>query len=102
MAGPMSVTPAAIPGHATQTLIQLDDKVAVIVLTNTNDSNPADIAQQLMSSVGDAVAKAAMSKLSTPAWDPRWARFAGLYRGLWGDRQVVLLNEKLAIIVPNG
>src|SRR5882757_1646109 len=44
------------PGNTTQTLIQLDDKVGVIVLTNTNDSNPDDIAQQLMATVGQATA----------------------------------------------
>src|ERR1017187_4325507 len=70
----------AYPGNTTQTLIQLDDKVGVIVLTNTNDSFPADIAQQLMASVGEAVAKAAMTKPPTLAWDPAWERFAGLYR----------------------
>jgi len=90
------------PGNATQTLIHLGDKVGVIVLTNTNDSNPADIAQQLMASVGEAVARTAKTRPPAIAWDPAWERFAGLYRGLWGDRQVVLLNEKLAVIAPNG
>jgi D-alanyl-D-alanine carboxypeptidase len=90
------------PGNTTQTLIQLDDKVGVIVLTNTNDSNPADIAQQLMATVGRAVAKAAAAKPVTVAWDPAWGRYAGLYRGRFGDLQVVLLNEALVIITPNG
>jgi len=93
------------PGNTTQTLIQLDDKVGVIVLTNTNDSNPSDIAQQLMASVGQATAKAANSASAKPAtieWDPAWERFAGLYRGRNGDQQVVLLNKKLVIINPNG
>jgi len=89
------------PGYTTQTTIQLDDKVAVIVLTNTNDSNPNDIARQLMSTVGVAVAKAAAEKPKTIAWDPSWARFAGLYRGKGGDSQVVLLNQKLVLITPN-
>ena len=40
------------PGNTTQTFIQLDDKVGVIVLTNTNDSNPGDIARQLIATVG--------------------------------------------------
>jgi CubicO group peptidase (beta-lactamase class C family) len=88
------------PGNTTQTLIQLDDKVGVIVLTNTNDSNPSDIAQVLMSTVGQAVAKAANAK-PVPAWDPAWERFAGLYRGRNGDLEVVLLNKKLVIITPN-
>jgi D-alanyl-D-alanine carboxypeptidase len=93
------------PGNTTQTLIQLDDKVGVIVLTNTNDSNPSDIAQQLMATVGQATAKAANSASAKPAtieWDPAWERFAGLYRGRNGDQQVVLLNKKLVIINPNG
>ena len=90
------------PGNTTQTLIQLDDKVGVIVLTNTNDSNPGDIARQLMATVGQAVATASVPKPATVAWDPTWARFAGLYRGRGGDSHVVLLNQKLVIITPNG
>jgi CubicO group peptidase (beta-lactamase class C family) len=88
------------PGYTTQTLIQLDDKVGVIVLTNTNDSNPLDIATQLMSSVGDAVAKATAQKPKVVAWDPSWARFAGLYRSTGGDSHVVLLNQRLVLISP--
>jgi hypothetical protein len=89
------------PGNTTQTLIQLDDKVGVIVLTNTNDSNPFDIARQLMSTVGKAVAKASAPKPVAVAWDSTWARFAGLYRGRGGDSQVILLNQRLVLITPN-
>src|SRR5271156_314420 len=46
-------------GYKTQTLIQLDEKVGVIVLTNGDDSNPSEIASHLMQTVGAAVAKAA-------------------------------------------
>ena len=60
------------PGNTTQTLIQLDDKVGVIVLTNTNDSNPGDIARQFIATVGQAVAKAARRSR-------RWSR--GIRRG---------------------
>jgi CubicO group peptidase (beta-lactamase class C family) len=90
------------PGNTTQTLIQLDDKVGVIVLTNTTDSNPSDIAQQLMATVGQATAKAAMMKPVLVAWDPAWERYVGLYRGRGGDEQVVLLNKRLVLITPNG
>ena len=89
------------PGNTTQTLIQLDDKVGVIVLTNANDSNPWDIANELMATVGKAVANAAPTKPATVAWDPAWERFAGLYRARWNDQQVVLLNQKLVIITPD-
>ncbi|MFN8573932.1 MAG: serine hydrolase domain-containing protein [Gemmatimonadaceae bacterium] len=88
-------------GNTTNTLIQLDDKVGVIVLTNTNDSDPSGIARQLMSTVGAAVAKAAKPTPTVVMWDPSWARFAGLYRGAWGDEQVVLMKDRLVLITPN-
>lgn len=89
------------PGNTTQTMIQLDDKVGVIVLTNTNDSDPEVIARQLMQTVGQAVATATAVKPEAVAWDPAWARFAGLYRGRWGDTQVVLLKDRLVMIISN-
>ena len=95
-------TAAAIPAITTHTLIQLDSKVGVIVLTNADDSNPDDIAMQLMNTVGEAVAKAATApRAKTVTWDPSWSRFAGLYRGRGGDSHVVELNQRLVIITPN-
>lgn len=86
------------PGNTTMTRAQIDDKVGVIVLTNTNDSNPGDIANQLLATVGEAVAKAAKAK-PAPLWDDGWARFAGLYRGVDdGIVQVVLLNRQLVMM----
>lgn len=90
------------PGNTTMTLVQLDDKVGVVVLTNTNDSDPGDIANQLLATVGDAVAKAAKVK-PTPLWDDAWTRFAGLYRNPYDDSiiQVVQLNKQL-VLLPAG
>jgi CubicO group peptidase (beta-lactamase class C family) len=90
------------PGYQTQTMLQLDGKVGVIVLTNADDSNPGAIATQLMNTVGEAVAKAAARPAATTiAWDPSWSRFAGLYRGRGGESHVVELNQRLVIINPN-
>ena len=88
-------------GYTTQTLLDLESKVGVIVLTNTNDSNPGDIATQLINTVAEAVIKASSEKPKQVAWDPSWARFAGRYRGQrGGETEVVLLNNKLAMISP--
>ena len=89
------------PGYQTNTLMQLDGKVGVIVLTNADDSNPGAIATQLMNTVGEAMAKAAAPPPPTPTWDPSWSRFAGLYRGRGSDSHVVELNKRLVIITPN-
>jgi D-alanyl-D-alanine carboxypeptidase len=89
------------PGYQTNTMLWLDGKVGVIVLTNTDDSNPAALATELMNSVGHAVAKAAAKPTLTPTWDPSWSRFAGLYRGRNGDARVVELNKRLVIVSSN-
>jgi CubicO group peptidase (beta-lactamase class C family) len=90
------------PGYQTNTLLQLDGKVAVIVLTNADDANPGGIATQLMNTVGDAVAKAQTPPATHTTWDPAWSRFAGLYRGRGGESHVVELNQRLVIINPSG
>ena len=88
------------PGYTTNTTIQLDDRVGVIVLTNTNDSNPAHIARQLMTTVGEAVAEATKPSPAKVAWDPSWARFAGLYRTSWGDTRVLVIEDRLVSMSP--
>jgi D-alanyl-D-alanine carboxypeptidase len=91
------------PGYKTQTLIQLDDKVGVIVLTNGDDSNPSDMALHLMQIVGTAVAKAsAPAGKSLIAWDQAWSSLAGTYRSIHSDIAVVELNQQLVMFDPTG
>ena len=89
------------PGYQTNTMLWLDGKVGVIVLTNADDGNPGALATELMNTVGQAVAKAAARPPANPTWDPSWSRFAGLYRGRGGDSRVVELNRRLVIIASN-
>jgi CubicO group peptidase (beta-lactamase class C family) len=89
------------PGYITHTLMDLNGKVGVIVLTNAQDGDASGVATQLMNTVGEAVAKAAAAAPDKVKWDPSWTRFAGLYRGRGGDLHVVELNEKLVIINPD-
>ncbi len=88
------------PGYTTNTTIQLDSKVGVIVLTNTNDSNPSQIAGQLMSTVGEAVAEVTKPEPDLVTWDPAWERFAGVYRTRGGETRVLVMNERLVTMNP--
>ena len=85
------------PGYKTRTIFQLNDKLGVIVLTNSEDAAREDIANQLIATVGQAVVKAA-AKTPAVVWDPAWERFAGIYRSRGGDSQVVVLNKRLVIV----
>jgi CubicO group peptidase (beta-lactamase class C family) len=89
------------PGYTTNTTIQLDAQVGVIVLTNTNDSNPAQIAGELMSTVGEAVASETAPEQERVAWDPSWERFAGVYQGFGGGvTRVLVMNQRLVTMNP--
>jgi CubicO group peptidase (beta-lactamase class C family) len=90
------------PGYQTNTMLWLDGRVGVIVLTNSDDGNPGAIATELMNTVGQAVAKALPKPPAGVTWDPSWSRFAGLYRGRGNDSYVVELNKRLVIINPAG
>ena len=90
-------------GYKTQTLMQMEPKVGVIVLTNADDSNPRDIAVHLMQSVGEAVAKASMKPPVMVTWDPTWSRFAGTYKSkIGGEVKVIEMNHYLVSIDPSG
>ena len=90
------------PGYKTQTYIDLEGKVGVIVLTNEDDGNPNPIAMHLMHTVGQAVAKAGAPAPKPPMWDPTWSRFAGNYSSTGGDTAVVELNQRLVLFNPDG
>jgi CubicO group peptidase (beta-lactamase class C family) len=82
-------------GYKTQTYMQMEPKVGVIVLTNADDSNPSDLALHLMQSVGEAVAKASHVPAPVVAWDSSWSRFAGTYRSpAGGEVEVVEMNRR--------
>lgn len=90
-------------GYKTQTYMQMEPKVGVIVLTNGDDSNPAEMALHLMQSVGEAVAKAGAAQAKNVSWDPAWSRFAGKYRSrIGGEVEVIELNKRLVTIDPSG
>jgi len=88
------------PGYLTNTSFNLDQKLGFIVLTNSNDSLPSEIAARLIETVGEAVAKATAPPAKQPQWDPAWSRYAGLYRSAFSDVEVVELNRSLIMINP--
>ena len=65
-----SADSGSYPGYITNTLINLNGKVGVIVLANAQDGDARGIATQLMNTVGEAVAKAAGPAPDKVKWNP--------------------------------
>jgi CubicO group peptidase (beta-lactamase class C family) len=82
------------------------EKVAVIVLCNSDDSQPYlgmpdSIADRVWRWVVPEVIKAGAAAVPAPTPDPAWERLTGLYRSQWADRRVLLHNGRLAMLNPN-
>lgn len=89
----------SLAGYKSNTSIDLDHKIGVIVLSNGDDTKPEQFGNQAYDIVGKAIVKA-MEKSPDKVWDPKWSRYAGLYRTMWGDTQVVELNRELVVVDP--
>jgi CubicO group peptidase (beta-lactamase class C family) len=90
----------SLAGYKTQTMIQLDDKIGVVVLTNGDDAGPQAIANRAMEMIGQPLTKTTEAAKPKPAWDPAWSKYAGLYRSMWGDEQVIEMKDGLVIVDP--
>ena len=80
----------ALPGYRTKLSICVEQKIAVIVLTNADDGNPDTYVDQAWSTVAPAITRVAAAP--PPAAEPtdQLERYVGLYRSLWGDTRAVI------------
>jgi len=91
------------PGYRTQLLLQPDEKVATIVMTNTFDANAQALAQQAYQFLGPAVKEAlADSTRSIAAADASLDRYLGSYWSFGGEMEVIRWQGGLATMqVPS-
>lgn len=90
----------SLPGHRTQTYISPAEKIAVLVMTNADDGEPAFYGDQAFQLIAPVIAKAAAPPPKTPRVDPVWQRYVGKYRSVNGDSEVLILNGELTLITP--
>jgi D-alanyl-D-alanine carboxypeptidase len=86
------------PGFITSTSLNLDDDVAVFVLTNANDSNAGFIGEGIHEAI-HRFADATRDYFDGPRLTKQ-SRFEGAYRSRWGDHIVVGTGHKLVAFVP--
>lgn len=91
----------SVPGNRTQISFAPAEKFGVIVLTNSEDGRPGSYLNQAYVIVAPAIAKAVAAQTKTPAPDPAWAKYAGVYT--WEDEEVhvAVLDGKLTMFDPS-
>jgi CubicO group peptidase (beta-lactamase class C family) len=90
----------ALAGYRTQTSIAPADKIAVLVMTNSDDGNPGMYVQQAFRYVAPAINKATPPEKKPVEPDPSWTGYTGKYRSAWGDSQVLIVSGELVLIDP--
>ena len=91
------------PGYRTHLLLQPDEKIATVVMTNTFDANAQALAQQAYQFLGPAVKDArADSTHSIAAADPSLDPYLGSYWSFGGEMEVIRWQGGLATMqVPS-
>ena len=97
---PRSVCHDAFSGFQAHLRLIPEHKVAIIVLTNADDTMPHEYTHRAMHLLVPAVTRATNAATPVAAIDPACARYAGRYRGDWGDVQVLLTDRGLEVIAP--
>jgi CubicO group peptidase (beta-lactamase class C family) len=77
------------PGYRTQLLLQPNEKVAAIVMTNAIDADASALGQRLYEIVGPAIKTAKNDSLHTARTDSSLAAYGGHYRQSFGGESFV-------------
>lgn len=89
------------PGFRTQIQIVPAQKLAVIVLTNADDGDPGSYLDEVLETIGPAIATATAKPRPEPVADPAWQAYVGNY-GRPDDpdanTEFVVLNNRLTMV----
>ncbi len=91
----------SLMGFRTNLMLCPKDKVAVVVLTNADDGDPAFYADKAMEWVTPGLLKMYAPKPVKKEIDPLWKKYVGKYRSAWGDTQILIRNDELVAIDPS-
>lgn len=87
----------AVLGHFTLQRFNLDEKIGVIVLTNTTGGDTYTYFQEIVRALAPIAVKALGKTEEKLSFKPEWERFIGAYRSPWWDGYVLRENEQLIL-----
>ncbi len=85
-----------VPGYRSQLAFLPLEKVAVIVLTNSDDGEPEFFADQILSTMLLPIQRATARSIDVSIPDAEWNLYVGSYQDArWFETRVVILNGRL-------
>lgn len=88
------------PGYRTQTQLSPEEKIGVVVFTNSGDGNPGRYLDKAFEWVAPALAAARAEKEKPAVWSGDWDIYLGTYRRRNGDTAVLRQENDLVILSP--
>ena len=88
----------AVRGYRTDFRMRLEDRLAVIAFTNSDDGDPAKYVEKAFEWVAPAIVKATAPRPAVA--DPAWERYVGRYRNPFADIQVLVRDGHLTMLIP--
>ena len=86
-------------GYTTHFSLSPAEKIAVFVMTNADDGSPSRYTNMTYKLLAPVIKMAVVVEKPIQA-DPAWKAYAGKYRDIWGDCQVMVYNDRLVVIYP--
>ena len=90
-----------MPGFRTHVQLSVEDKVGVIVLTNSGDGNPTMYVEKAFQWVAPAILKAVAGREEAAQPESGWETYLGRYSSRSADLQVLVLDGELVGIDPS-
>lgn len=88
------------PGYRTQTQLSPEEKIGVVVFTNSGDGNPGRYLNKAFEWVAPALAASRAEKEKPAVWSSDWGIYLGTYRRRTGDTAVLRQENDLVILSP--
>lgn len=90
----------SLGGYRTQIEFVPEDKLGVIVLTNSNDGDPMLYVDQAFQIAGPAIVKALAKPKPAPKPDPKWDKYTGAYTWRNEESMVIVIEGQLCVVTP--
>lgn len=85
-----------VAGYRSQISFIPDKKIGVIVLTNSDDGDPAFFTEEIFKMMIPSIERATAGSVEVSIPDPSWSHLVGSYQDAWWyDTEVMIMNGRL-------
>lgn len=89
-----------VGGYTTQISLSPKEKIAVFVMTNTDDGDPGSFVSMAFKILAPPITKATAKPEKEAVPDPAWKKYVGAYIDDWDESTVMIYKGRLTVVFP--